>query len=227
MMAVLAPIELRVLENRRLTGAAGAWNTGLAWLLAGCFSGYVAMLDDDDSWDDDHGEVNLRCAQSIGATVVVSGLRHFLDMVEKPRPLPTSLTDRMFLTGNPGLQGSNTFVAIESLAQVGGFRDGLASCNDRDLAIRLLRLPGVRLAYTGKWTSTWHQSSARTTLSSVGSPAKLRGLRWFWQLYGAEMSAAESTDFFARAARLFKLEPADILAAPLDRPPHTRPLGDL
>lgn len=130
----------------------------------------------------------------------------------------------MFLTGNPGWQGSNTFVSLRALNMAGGFRDGLTSCNDRDLAIRLLRRSGVQTAYTGQWTATWHLSSTRKSLSSPRSEAKLCGLRSFWQLYGSEMDATQAEMFFHRALHFFHIERADILkgtdAAPLPAASH-------
>lgn len=226
-LAAIGGIEFVVLQNRRAAGAAGAWNTGLEFLRARRFDGFVAMLDDDDEWDENHLAANLPTARQASADVVVSGLRLVRDGVLCDRAVPQGFTDRAFLVGNPGWQGSNTFVALRALVAVGGFRDGLASANDRDLAIRLLRLPGVRVAYTGKWTATWHASSIRQTLSSPGSEAKRRGLRWFWQIYGPEMTPAEAEEFFARANELFRIGRDEILSPHGDRPPHCEPRGDL
>lgn len=95
------------------------------------------------------------------------------------------------------------------------------------LAIRLLRSPRIRVAYTGKWTATWHLSSGRQTLSSPRSEAKLRGLRWFWQIYGSEMQPAEAEEFFERARELFGFRRDEIVLANNDRPQHCEPRGDL
>lgn len=227
MLAAQLPVELVLIPNRRAPGAAGAWNTGLEFLAARRFAGFVAMLDDDDEWDEDHLALNLKAASANSANVVISGLRLLLDGVICERTLPQQFTDRMFLVGNPGWQGSNTFVALHLLMAVGGFRDGLASANDRDLAIRLLRAPGVRVAYTNTWSATWHISSDRPTLSSPRSPAKLQGLRWFWHIYGPEMSPQEVEAFFTRAAAVFHIGQAEIMAACGSLSPHTAPQGDL
>lgn len=223
----LAGCEFVLLANRRAAGAAGAWNTGLNFLVARNFDGFVAMLDDDDEWDENHLEVNLHTARQESASVVISGLRLVRDGLLCERAIPRDFTDRMFPVGNPGWQGSNTFVALRSLVAVGGFRDGLLSANDRDLAIRLLRSPGIRVAYKGKWTATWHASSIRQTLSSPGSEAKRRGLRWFWQIYGPEMTPTEAEEFFARAEELFRIGRDDILSPHSDHPPHCKHRGDL
>lgn len=226
-LTALVGLEPVLLHNRRAAGAAGAWNTGLEFLVAREFDGFVAILDDDDEWNENHLALNLDAAKKTGANVVISGLRLMRDGVLCERALPRAFRDRMFLTGNPGWQGSNTFVGMQALLSVGAFRDGLLSANDRDLAIRLLRSPGVRVAYTGEWTATWHLSSTRQTLSSPRSPAKLRGLRWFWQIYGPEMRPTEAEEFFARASRVFQIATEEILSPQDDRPPHRDPRGDL
>jgi glycosyltransferase involved in cell wall biosynthesis len=224
---LLEPVPLVVLENRRARGAAGAWNTGLEHLLASSREGFVALLDDDDTWEAAHVAENLRAAERERADIVVSGLRLVIEGEERERALPRGLVPGDFLVGNPGWQGSNTFVSRRLWAAVGGFRDGLQSLNDRDLALRLLRVPGVRVAYTDQWTATWHLSSRGDALSTPRSPAKISGLRWFWRLYGSEMSASQVEAFFARAEGLFSVRRAEIECEGDDAPPHRRPWGDL
>jgi hypothetical protein len=191
-----------VLTNVQARGVAGAWNTGLAHLSELGHTGYVALLDDDDEWDPDHLDINWRAANSNDADGCITGLRMCFGGVIKPRPLITELRVSDFFVGNPGWQGSNTFVHMEALQAVGGFRLGLHSCNDRDLAIRLLRLPQRRWVLVPRWTATWRQGE-RSTLSSRGSSAKLEGLRQFWSLYGQEMTPAEQEQFFKRSSRRF------------------------
>jgi glycosyltransferase involved in cell wall biosynthesis len=224
---LLDPLRATVLQNRRAGGAAGAWNTGLEYLLSGSDDGFVALLDDDDDWDATHLEENLRAAERARADAVVSGLRLLVDGREIERPLPTALSPTEFLVGNPGWQGSNTFMSRRLWRAVGGFRDGLKSLNDRDLAIRALRIPWVRVAYTGAFTSSWNVTTGRDALSAPRSPAKISGLRWFWQIYGGEMSESDANAFFARADRLFAVSREEITAAAGDAPPHRHPRGDL
>lgn len=225
--AVLAPVRSVVLENRRAPGPAGAWNTGLLHLRETHRDGFVALLDDDDAWDDDHLDANHEVAVEQGAEVVVSGLRRVVDGAEVARSLPNGLTARDFLVGNPGWQGSNTYVAMRRMVEVRGFRDGLPSLNDRDLAVRLLQIPGIRVGYTGSWTSSWHVRSDQVTLSTARSPAKISGLRWFWRIYGPQMSPSDAAAFFERAVRCFGVQRHEIVRPGEDDPLHTRPHGDL
>ena len=204
-----AGIPLVLLKNRRVPGAAGAWNTGIDHLAKVGFSGFIAVLDDDDHWDREHSEVNLQTARARGANLVVSGLRLHAADGPVPRPLIRELSARDFLVGNPGWQGSNTFVDLELLRAVGGFTDGLASLNDRDLAIRLLRHSKARPALTRRWTATWYCDTVGA-LSEPRSVAKREGLRQFWIMYGEEMSDDEKTAFFTRARHLFGIPAEEI-----------------
>jgi hypothetical protein len=199
-----------VLLNVQARGVAGAWNTGLAHLSRIGHAGYVALLDDDDEWDPEHLCVNWNAACPDDADGCVSGLRMCFAGQVVQRPLISELRETDFLVGNPGWQGSNTFVHMRAFDAIGGFRPGLPSCNDRDLAIRLLRLPRRRWVLVPRWTATWHQEQ-HPTLSSRGSPAKLEGLRQFWLLYGSEMSAAEQDSFLERARTRFGFERDTVL----------------
>tara|TARA_Y100001933_G_scaffold257501_1_gene303997 strand:- start:4397 stop:5161 length:765 start_codon:yes stop_codon:yes gene_type:complete len=222
----IEPWECRVIPNCRAAGAAGAWNTGLKLLAEEEFGGFVAFLDDDDEWDADHLEVNLATAVATNANVVISGLRHVFDGEPMKRELVASIEAHDFLVGNPGWQGSNTFVLLELLRAVGGFREGLQSLNDRDLAFRILSDPISQVAFTGRWTATWYNRS-KGTLSSRRSPQKLSGLRWFWSIYGPAMTKAQRQHFFGRASKLFGFQRAEIINADGDLPPHRQWHGDL
>lgn len=218
-LAAPSGVELAVIHNTRRPGPGGAWNTGLAHLLEMGHRGFVAILDDDDEWDPNHLEVNL--AHADDATIVVSGLRMSLGGRCQERSLLADIDPRAFLTGNPGWQGSNTFVELALLVEAGGFREGLPSLNDRDLAIRLLRQPKATWRLTGRWTATWHADTPGN-LSEPGSQAKREGLRAFWDLYGSEMTPAERARFFGRAERLFGISAKEIAD---DGPVSTPPLG--
>jgi len=195
-----------ILLNQRAPGAAGAWNTGLIWLQQSAFSGYVALLDDDDEWDPDHLWECERASGQGAADVVLSGLRLIKDGVEQPR-FPLSAVNREdFLVGNPGWQGSNTFVKLETMMRVGGFTDGMPSTNDRDLAVRILSLPELRIGFTHRMTATWHIDSQADSLSRPGSAAKRDGLFQFLSMHGHLMTPEIMGRFRTRAMELFRVE---------------------
>ena len=226
-LELMKPVPLFLLRDRAERGAAGAWNAGLRHLRDVSFDGFVAMLDDDDDWDEVHLATCLDCARQSGAGAVVSGLRLVCGGEVRERKLLAKLSWRQFLTGNPGWQGSNTFVRLGELLAIWGFREGMASCNDRDLAIRLMRYSDCQVAFTGQWTANWYLDKGVGQLSSFRGEAKLAGLRWFWHFYGKLMNEAEARVFFERSLRLFGFEAEEIMCPGADLPKHKRMRGDI
>lgn len=205
--------RLTTLDNARQAGPGGAWNTALDHLRRTSFEGFVALLDDDDEWSPEHLLVNAQAATR--ANLVVSGLRLVIDGRAEERPLISALRAEDFLVGNPGWQGSNTFLSLALLSAAAGFRDDLTSLHDRDLALRVLSHPATRPALVPRWTATWHLCT-RSSLSAPRSPAKRAGLRQFWQLYGSRMSRDQREAFFDRAHRLFGVTPAEVMGRPAE-----------
>ena len=70
---------------------------------------------------------------------VVSGIRTMLDGEPIEDRTPDSLSISDFFASNPGWQGSNTFIRIESIKKAGFFDEKLLCTHDRDLAIRCLK----------------------------------------------------------------------------------------
>lgn len=203
--ALLPTIKVHFLENTHATGAAGSWNTGLDFIQLIWPDGYVAILDDDDVWDNEHLALCVSIAESENwPDVVISGLRICVDEREIQRPPLHTLTTDDFLIGNPGWQGSNTFAKTQKLIAAGGFRESLSSCHDRDLAIRMLDLPDARISFTGRHTATWNLNTYPNTLSRPG-PNKTNALRLFLSLHGHRMSPDVRQQFMSRCLELFSL----------------------
>ena len=206
------PVQVVLLHNQQNPGAAGCWNTGINWTTRHHPASYIAILDDDDTWDESHLEICWKVAeQQQWPDIVLSGLKRHMDGKLLVDNLPNRLTSRDFLTGNPGWQGSNTFIKAQTLARIGGFTAGLSSCNDRDLAIRLLESPGIKLAFTGFHTATWYCNERQDALSAPGSLEKLDGLAHFLLLHRHRMDLAQQQAFFQRAEKLFRFTQAQIL----------------
>lgn len=142
--------------------------------------------------------------------VVISGLRMNSEGTLFSRAAPLTLNVDDFLVGNPGWQGSNTFAKINTLLTAGGFTDGLTSCNDRDLAIRVLSLPDLRISFTGRFTSTWNFNASPDSLSQAG-PHKREALRKFLALHCHRMSAEVRQRFLKRCLELFDVSEVDII----------------
>ena len=202
-----ADIAVDFLRNRRTKGAAGAWNSGLDHLLRMCGDPerlYVAILDDDDSWDPDHLRQCLEAAESRGLDMVAAGFRRIEEGAE-PRLItpPRSLDVASFLVGNPGIQGSNLVCRLRVLLEAGLFDESLPSCTDRDLCIRIAELPDVRYGAVSGPTVRHFACGSRPRLSTPGSSARTKGLDRFFRKYRDRMSGAQHAEFRARAGRYF------------------------
>lgn len=224
--ARLTGIEVLCMGNDRSPGVGGAWNTGIGALRARSYDGFVALLDDDDLWDPSHLQLNFDAAIARKANIVVSGLRIRSAIGDIARPLIGRLCSRDFLVGNPGWQGTNTFVHISLLVAVGGFRESLRSTHDRDLAIRLLRHPEARPCLVPEWTATWCIDLPER-LSDCRGEAKLDGLRAFWAIYSSEMNEDEQRAFLDRAKHLFGFSASDIVPPIPPSCRATAKVGDL
>ena len=188
------------LENNHAHGAAKAWNTGIQWALEKEPDGWVAILDDDDAWCPDHlGICASQASEEVSA--VISGLVTILNgnKLEWKSPAPFSVSD--FLRGNPGWQGSNTFVRGSALAAAGFFDEALHCTHDRDLAVRLLSLPGFSLKQTGVATVEYFLDTGREALTT--GERKKEGLIQFWRKHCHRMTHQDKVAFRDRALALF------------------------
>lgn len=205
---LLTNIYFIILNTKGGVGLASALNVGLEYLYQYNDDNYIAILDDDDCWDSCHGEVCLRTGYLNNANVVITGLRLYdaKSCSFKSRSLLSEVGKREFLIGNPGWQGSNTFVLKSAFKEVNGFTDGLLSCNDRDLAYRLLSLSSIKIAYTNQFTATWFINEDFYQLSNGKNPKKKKGLLQFWEMYKSIMTEKEKECFIERTNKLFNIE---------------------
>ena len=213
-------------RNRRTTGASGAWNTGLEFLLR--IGGdpsrvYVAILDDDDRWEPGHLDSCLALASRSNLDLVAAPFLRIVEGEATKTVFPPRRLDAVeFLTGNPGIQASNLVCRLSILLEAGLFDEALPSCTDRDLCIRIADLPGIRYGGTSIPT-VWHYACrSRTRLSTPGSASKLAGLDGFFAKYRGRMKEDGRARFRARAQALFDWQepspravavPADDLAS--------------
>ncbi|MEQ9499110.1 MAG: glycosyltransferase [Deltaproteobacteria bacterium] len=222
----LGDCEIVYLENQRTDGAGGTWNTALDFLASerdDPSSLFVAFLDDDDAWPPEYLERCATTAHDLGLDMVAAGLRRFESMTGPPlfTEGPPALRAEDFLTGNPGIQGSNLYVRLSVLLAAGGFDEDLPSTTDRDLCIRIAELGTVRY---GPLSTVWvdHYANAdRSRLSTRGSSTKLEGLTTFSRKYGGRMTAAQRREFLDRGDRLFDWRPPNDIAFAL--PPDEGP----
>ncbi|EHK8985484.1 glycosyltransferase [Vibrio vulnificus] len=207
----LKSIPLHVLVNSRASGAAGSWNTGINYISDNFPNSYIAIIDDDDAWQPEHLSSCLLSSEEGKADIVLPGINVKINNKTVATNIPKDLEVRDFLVGNPGWQGSNTFIKTGLATKIGGFTDGLTSGNDKDFAIRVLESNLATIRYTNKATVDWMCNRSPDALSAPGSKQKLRGCAQFLKLHGEKMSRSEMDMYFERAAELFALSKNDIL----------------
>jgi glycosyltransferase involved in cell wall biosynthesis len=149
--------------------------------------GWIAFLDDDDTWD----PVYLANATASASDVDLVATRIRLRRGERVDPLPAlpqMLQAQDFLSRNPGVTGSSIMVTANAFHRIGGFDDTLASFNDMDFLIRALdaglrsrvvQMPLVEQAI--------HPDGQATSASD----ARLRALHQFAERYTARMSPSD------------------------------------
>lgn len=213
------------LTNTRTEGASGAWNTGLDWLRrhAGDPQNlFVAVLDDDDEWTQNHLQDCITAADTQGLDMVAAALVRITgDAPDRVQAPPSKLDADLFLIGNPHIQGSNLFARLSAFLEAGGFDESLLSCTDRDLCIRLADLGWVRYAVLDGPSVRHHADATRPRLSSPTNDPKRRGLDRFWSKWHSRMSEAQRRASSDRARSYFGWTPPVVPEAP------TLPVGPL
>lgn len=197
------------LENYRTPGASGAWNTALSELQDIAPDVFVAILDDDDSWEPDYLGLCEQAALKSDLDMVVAGIiRHeTADVYLERQSIPDRLDADSLLVRNPHIQGSNLFVRLRRLLEAGGFDESLVSTTDRDICIRLADLGTVRFGTVDSHLVHHYADFNRMRLSTPGGEAKCEGLRRFFAKYRGRMSDEQRKAFLERSRRLFDCDP--------------------
>jgi len=193
--------EYIYLINNYIPGAGGAWNKGIDWIIDKNPDSWIAILDDDDEWRDDHLEI---CKQNIdGADVVISGISIIKEGDVVSVNNPKELDQKDFYEGNPGWQGSNTFVKSKLLGEVDGYDENLLCCHDRDIAIRILnKKPNI--SFTDNVTVSFYLGTNRGSLTT-SEYGKWTGLLQFFSKHREEMNKVMIKNFKSRSKNLFNM----------------------
>jgi len=150
---------------------------------------------------DDHLETckkNIDCADVVisGISIIKKG-----DVVSVNKP--KELDQKDFYEGNPGWQGSNTFVKSKLLEEVGGYDENLLCCHDRDIAIRILnKKPNI--SFTNKVTVNFHLGTNRESLTT-SEYGKWTGLLQFFSKHREDMNKVMIKKFKSRSKNLFNM----------------------
>ncbi|MHA2937996.1 glycosyltransferase family 2 protein [Vibrio sp. RC27] len=207
----LKDIPVKTLTNARCAGAAGSWNTGIDYIADRYPNSYIAIIDDDDYWSPQHLASCVANSDNGKANVVLSGINIKIGKNLVACNIPSSISKNDFLVGNPGWQGSNTFVKTELAKYIGGFTDGLISCNDRDFAIKVLDSGKAAISYTKLASVDWNCNQSPDALSAPKSQQKLKGCAQFLRLHGDKMSEPEMDSYYQRIQDFFSIPRKDVL----------------
>lgn len=204
--------EVAYIENGRSEGASGSWNSASDFLCSKDKDPeglYIAFLDDDDAWSPMYLDSCYTAAIERELDMVATDLNRIEYVGGYPcvNKAPEQLCADDFLTGNPGIQGSNLFLRLSVLLAAGGFDEALQSTTDRDLCIRIADLGSVRYGRIPIPLVDHYADSERPRLSTPGSRAKIDGLTAFWQKYLGRMTISQRAVFIERATALFGWRP--------------------
>jgi broad specificity phosphatase PhoE len=226
-------VQLTVMRNRRTPArASGTWNTGLDQIHREVRQAdlvFVAVLDDDDSWEPDHLKCCIEAAYAHDLNMVASGLiRHEAEGDPGHRhSIPSKLDVRELFVRGQHIQGSNLFVRLDLLLLAGGFDERLPSCTDRDLCLRLSVLEELRFGSTDRHTVRHYADPRPDRLSMPASPGKLDGLTRFFRKHGLRFDAATRSEAEVRAGERFGWAPPVQLPVLVPIAPSTKPVGTL
>jgi len=208
-----------VLRNSRTKGrsGSGAWNTAATHAFqhyAKQGPTYIALLDDDDAWEQNY---LIRCVEEVQHSIgyipaVISGFYRCQGQAKQVINIkPKDLTQEAFYIGNPGWQGSNTFVELQTFWKAGGFDESMLSTHDRDLAIRILdvcqhELLSIKIIKEPLVFHYVHDGPRVTTCMH----RKHAGLERFYDKYRSRMTSPQLSASIERAHRLFSYNPCTI-----------------
>lgn len=167
----------------------------------------LAFLDDDDYWDSTYLE---KCFKAIGKEndFVVSGLFYTTDEKSLPLSIPTKITSNSFLSKNPHIQGSNTFIRMDKILEAGCFDENMSSTTDRDIFTRVLMLT-TKYSVVNEHLVHIDAKDARPRLTNA-STGKRESLSKFFSKYGGLMDDAEKRLFFERTKRYSEIDENEI-----------------
>ena len=185
---------------------AGSLNTALNYILKEEYINesifnindiYLAFLDDDDTWRENYLEI---CEQYLYdfPDFVVAGLFRIDDKKKEGEKLEVfkELSIENFLTSNPHIQGSNTFIKLETLLRAGCFDESMNSTTDRDIFTRVMML-NPKYKMINEILVDINASNTRPRLTN-NKEGKKKSLSYFYSKYGGLMNHEQEMKYFER-----------------------------
>ncbi|MBU3661390.1 MAG: glycosyltransferase family 2 protein [Flavobacteriales bacterium] len=200
-----AAFSFSIFKNRRTENYAGALNTAVEQIIKenGISEDlYFASLDDDDEWLPNYLQ-EIENNNSDNYDLIAGNLLRSSNTENNLLVLPTELSEKDFLIGNPGISGSNTFIKLTSLLKSGTFDEGLSATIDRDFFVRVfLQKPKYKIVNKHLVTQYTDNDRERVTTNRT---KKEDSLRIFFYKYQHLMNKEEKEQFFQRVEKLFSI----------------------
>lgn len=200
----------QILRNARSENYAGALNTGIEEIIKQYSISddlYFASLDDDDVWLPTYLQQIEAHNTNNYDLIAANGLRYSADE-NLLMTLPNELSTSDFLKGNPGFEGSNTFIRLKTLLTAGCFDEALHSLVDRDFLVRVFQ-QNPQYKIIPKHLVTVYTDENRERLTT-NRKKKIQSLQIFYYKYQHWMGSEEKEFFFKRAENYFSIQRGDI-----------------
>lgn len=204
------------LENKFTSNYAGNLNTAISYIIQkyliesnNLFNNlFIAFLDDDDYWDESY---LYQCYQETQDDIdfVVAGLLFNQGEGFVPLSIPSTLCIEQFLTGNPHIQGSNTFIRLTTLLKAGCFDENMSSTTDRDLFTRIMML-NPRYKIIHKHLVYIQAENTRNRLTNSKAMKKESLIKFYSKYYGLMTQELEN-QFFERAKKFAEINKKEII----------------
>ncbi|WP_452223514.1 glycosyltransferase family 2 protein [Lacinutrix chionoecetis] len=198
------------IKNKRTNNYSGALNTGIEYFISSneiVDTVYFSSLDDDDEWHCNYLEtITLNTANEdiVYANLIRKNLKE-----ESYLKLPKQLDSHDFLSGNPGVGGSSTFVRLKTLLKAGAFDEAMDATVDRDLFVRLFQLNPKYKVIENNLVTLYVENSRQRITNNL--KLKKESYRYFYYKYQHIMNSQDRQRFFSRAKKLFELDEKDII----------------
>jgi len=202
--------NFKLFRNKRTNNYAGALNTSIEEIIKEQFISeniYFASLDDDDEWLPDY-LYEIEKANDNNNDLITAYYLRFSPTENVLMKLSHKITEKDFLTGNPGIGGSNTFIRLTTLLKAGAFDEALFASVDRDFFIRVFQLQ-PKHKIVNKHLVTAHTDKNRKRLTT-DKQKKEKSFQVFYYKYKNLMNKEDENKFFDRIRALFSIEKTKI-----------------
>lgn len=173
---------------------------------------YFASLDDDDEWLPNYLQ-EIETNNSEDNDLIIVNLLRKSAIENELQILPVALSVNNFLSTNPGVCGSNTFIRLKTLLQAGGFDEALPATVDRDFFVRVF-LQKPKYKTINKHLVTQYTDIDRPRVT-INDEKKKCSLHIFFYKYRYLMNATVKELFFNRAKTLFNISREELEEIPL------------